>query len=155
MRQAATFDDMLRERLCSQPVEPVATAPRLEFRPAPVLGFFAFSPETGVRRLGYTQSAVPLHARIAAQQVPLRPAAPRRVLSTAQEQALAAFNELGASLGSDFTATELRAAFRSLARRYHPDRHPGTNDTQRSHLATLFAQAHSAYKHLKIALPAA
>jgi hypothetical protein len=80
---------------------------------------------------------------------------PRRALSTDERRALDELVRLGASLDSHFTAEELRSAFRSLARRYHPDRHPGATASERTRLSTLFSQVHEAYKDLQGGLSAA
>jgi DnaJ-class molecular chaperone len=56
---------------------------------------------------------------------------------------------LGADFLTDrFTNGELKSAFRVLARRFHPDRHPGSSDAERSHLARSFAAACDAYRTL-------
>jgi hypothetical protein len=72
-----------------------------------------------------------------------------RTLSMTQQDALDALIRLGARLEADFTQAELRAAFRMLALRYHPDRHVTCDDAERAHLAALFATAHDAYERLK------
>jgi DnaJ-class molecular chaperone len=61
---------------------------------------------------------------------------------------LAILEALGAVLPADFTSDELRAAFRSLARRYHPDRHPRCSEDERIRLGVLFGHAHDAYRTL-------
>jgi hypothetical protein len=42
----------------------------------------------------------------------------------------------------------VRAAFRQLARRWHPDRHPGASEQARTVLCRRFAQISGAYEHL-------
>ncbi|HWO10843.1 MAG TPA: DnaJ domain-containing protein, partial [Polyangiaceae bacterium] len=42
----------------------------------------------------------------------------------------------------------VRAAFRQLARRWHPDRHPGANELTRAALCRRFAQITGAYEAL-------
>jgi DnaJ-like protein len=42
----------------------------------------------------------------------------------------------------------VRAAFRQLARRWHPDRHPGASETARAVLCRRFAQISGAYEQL-------
>jgi len=74
---------------------------------------------------------------------------PRRALSPRQQEALEAFVGLGARIDDGFTHAELRSVFRSLAFRYHPDRHPASGDLERAHLSERFAQLHDAYESLK------
>jgi hypothetical protein len=76
------------------------------------------------------------------------PRGPRRSLSAKQQLALDALVGLGARIDADFTDGELRRAFRGLALRYHPDRHPATNDGERARLGGLFAEACHAYENL-------
>ncbi len=77
-------------------------------------------------------------------QAPRAPRIPRR-LKPAEQTALQTLVNLGASLDGAFTARELRTAFRALAQRYHPDRHPGANDAERMRLGATFAELTSAY----------
>jgi hypothetical protein len=44
------------------------------------------------------------------------------------------------------TLDALRRAYRTLARRYHPDRHQGRGPAERERLARLFAEATSRYR---------
>lgn len=74
-----------------------------------------------------------------------------RTLTDRQRQALDAFTSLGGSLGDDFTNADLKRAFRLLALRYHPDRHPASSDGERARLSARFAQLHDAYEHLQAA----
>jgi hypothetical protein len=72
-----------------------------------------------------------------------------RRLSLGEHLALEALRTLGAdSLSPDFTDAELKSAFRRLARRFHPDRHPGSSDGERAQLARSFAAACDAYRTL-------
>lgn len=72
----------------------------------------------------------------------------RRVLTPRQQEALGRLVDLGAQLGDDFSEHELRRAFRTLAREYHPDRHPGCTEFDRARLSRTFATAHEAYRLL-------
>lgn len=76
----------------------------------------------------------------------------RRRLTRAQSRALEAFNQLGAGIRVDFSAGELRSAFRMLARRYHPDRHPDASVVDRHRLAWQFTTIRNSYQTLLTAL---
>lgn len=80
---------------------------------------------------------------------------PQRILSSRGRAALDQLNALGAAIGADFTVQELRQAFRTLARRYHPDRHPGSSAIEKARLSRQFIQLHDAYRDLQAATPAA
>jgi|WetSurMetagenome_2_1015567.scaffolds.fasta_scaffold754509_1 hypothetical protein len=78
-----------------------------------------------------------------------RPARAARRLTTAQRTALDCLRDLGAcTLPDDFTDAEAKRAFRLLARRYHPDRHPEADTAQRLHLAREFDRLTHAYRQL-------
>ena len=81
------------------------------------------------------------------------PARPIRTLSMKQQDALDTLLGLGAQLERDFTDGELRRVFRTLALRYHPDRHINADEAERARLAALFARAYDAYEMLKTATP--
>lgn len=72
-------------------------------------------------------------------------AAPSTVcaLETSRDRAL---SRLG--LTAEATPEHVRAAFRRLARRWHPDRHPGAGDRTRAALCRRFAEISSAYQEL-------
>jgi preprotein translocase subunit Sec63 len=76
------------------------------------------------------------------------PRPPVRVLTPAEREARDALNALGARLGPDFSERDLRSAFRQLARRYHPDRHPGCSAGTASSLSRHFADLQAAYRLL-------
>ena len=79
------------------------------------------------------------------------PRKPRRVphrLNPAQQRALRELLACGAELHDDFTADDLRRTFRSLAQRYHPDRHPGAGVDEHRRLATTFARVNDGYREL-------
>lgn len=57
-----------------------------------------------------------------------------------------AYTLLGVARDAD--ATEIRRAFRRLARELHPDRHPQASDAERRALAVKFAQVAAAYQAL-------
>jgi len=75
-----------------------------------------------------------------------------RQLTVRQQLALRELVALGADLGSDFTATELRGAYWRLARRYHPDRHPTSPAAEKARLAGVFAGLSESHRRLLPAL---
>lgn len=75
----------------------------------------------------------------------------RRVLSSRQRQALCDLLALGVSVSEDFSPRELRSAFRTLARRFHPDRHAGSSERERTELARTFARVCDSYQVLAAA----
>jgi hypothetical protein len=80
---------------------------------------------------------------------------PRRIrLTTLEARALAALNALGAGLDDTVSPETLRRAFRRLAHRYHPDRHPGSGAVEAAHLARQFAEATAHYRLLAAGLDA-
>jgi hypothetical protein len=83
---------------------------------------------------------------------PPPPVTPRRRLTTVEQQAVDALNTLGAGLDDALTPAALRRAFRALAHRYHPDRHPGRSSAEHERLARLFAEATAHYRLLAAAL---
>jgi hypothetical protein len=80
------------------------------------------------------------------------PAPPRTPLNARETRALMALNALGADLDGDLSVAELRRAFRRLARRYHPDRHPGSNTAEQERLARAFVEATEHYRVLAATL---
>jgi hypothetical protein len=87
----------------------------------------------------------PTHAHAPSPKKPAR-------LSAREMRSLAALNDLGAGLGNNLSSSSLRRAFRQLARRYHPDRHPGSSAVEQQRLARLFAEATEHYRVLTAAL---
>jgi hypothetical protein len=73
---------------------------------------------------------------------------PVRARTERERLALASFRQLGAGLGPEPTAEELKRAFRDLARRYHPDVHPTLSARERRPLETRFAAVVNAYRTL-------
>lgn len=73
---------------------------------------------------------------------------PRRRLTQVERQAVDEMMSLGACLTADFSDDDLRGAYRQLARRYHPDRHPASSEGEKARLGALFARAHASYQVL-------
>ena len=77
---------------------------------------------------------------------------PARILMARERRALRELIALGADLHADFTASELRRAFRILARRYHPDSHPHLDEATKARLALTFAGVAESYRCLAAAV---
>ena len=94
----------------------------------------------------------PFMHRWAYVDLPLgRPVPPRptRLLNARMRSALDVLRAAGAAdLQDDFLAAELKRAFRRLARRAHPDMHPGATDRERRCLMARFREIHEAYQTL-------
>lgn len=88
------------------------------------------------------------------RMVEARSQQPPRTLSPRHQRALDVLVRGGASLHADFTPAELRTAFRDLARRYHPDRHPGSDEAASSRFARMFAELNESYRVLLTAAAA-
>jgi hypothetical protein len=144
MLRGKPFVDVLDEVLAGYEPDRPATPPRMApgFATASIFGFEP-------RDLKHGASPAPwLSASVATAPPP--PAGPaRRTLSPRQREAFDAFVRLGARIDDGFTRAELRTMFRSLALRYHPDRHPGSSDSERAHLSVRFTRLHDAYESLK------
>jgi len=112
--------------------------------------------ETGPRE-GHTHRFMdtPVMDGRAAVRPAVVPPAARRRLTLVQQRSLAAFVDAGAAIGPDFSPEELRSAFRRLARRYHPDRHPFASDDDKARLSRQFGGITSDYEVLITALDAA
>jgi len=94
----------------------------------------------------------PVTAPLFAFELPLTPARPAPTKAPARvEQPLPV--RLSAlerqSLREARTPDALRRAYRTLARRYHPDHHQGCSATERERLARLFAEAADLYSSLR------
>jgi hypothetical protein len=76
------------------------------------------------------------------------PARHRRRLTANQRLALDTLRRNGARLSDDFLASELKSAFRVLARGLHPDMHPHASDQERAWLAAAFHETRDAYEQL-------
>ena len=114
--------------------------------------FLAGNPQRHFKVPDYEAVYGPLGVpRPASMAVP-PPPPPPRVLSAREQDALRELVALGADLRADFTVRELRSAFRLLALRYHPDRHPHSSDAERARLARMFARLNVLHRQLAAAV---
>jgi hypothetical protein len=120
--------------------------------PSPRVGCFATPSIFRLDPVGMKRSAASvawLSTSVTTPTSSARLARPHRRLSPRQREAFNAFVQLGASISDDFTDEDLRSMYRSLALRYHPDRHPRSSDSERAHLSVCFSQLTDAYESLK------
>jgi hypothetical protein len=151
MPSAACFGDILAEKLkahsaawAARPMMDAAwrpAAPAAGFSP---LGWGAFSANDMARG-----AACFAYAAGQPRTAKPKPAPPARPLTAAQRAALECLRAFGAPLaGAAVTDSEVKAAFRELARRFHPDRHPEADDAERQYLGRAFGQIAEAYRVL-------
>jgi DnaJ-class molecular chaperone len=70
-------------------------------------------------------------------------------VTPAQRTALSVLRRYGATdLSGDMAEADLKRAFRTLARRYHPDCHGHASSDERARLAAAFADVAAAYRTL-------
>jgi hypothetical protein len=148
MRQREAFGDVL-DRVMGQSIpEPVARVSEAWERPQAVAPnpflFSRYAVPTFAWVAPAASPAADLRFRSiaapAATPVPSPEPRPLRALAPREQRALRQMIALGADLRPDFDAVELRRAFRILARRYHPDRHPDGTDEVKAGLSRTFAE---------------
>jgi hypothetical protein len=124
--------------------------PSGQSRPAPSFSHAIWGSFRTAPLLGWPPADVAPRPRRTCVPEP-RSKAPRRLrpLGPAEHAALEHLRSAGAAaLGDDFTAADLKRAFRALALRYHPDRHPAGSSAQHRELARTFARVHESYRTL-------
>jgi hypothetical protein len=159
MAGGAAFADILDEKVCGFGESGAMPDPPFEARVVPPHPLLFARPQRPFRASPYravARETGPMPQRPAAARPAPPPVRPSRPLTRRQRLALDAFIELGASLRPDFVSSELRSAFRLLALAYHPDRHPGCSDAEKTRLTRLLADLIEHHRHLLTALrPAA
>lgn len=153
MPAGVCFQDILDEKVAARwdserPRDVIfGAAPRTAW--APACSWAAASP---AGMASPRPDAAAHRAYVSSLETAPRPGAPRppaRVLSLAQRRALECLRGFGAvTLDESFTDDEVRSAFRSLALRFHPDRHPAVGDDDRRYLAEAFDRVTRAYRQL-------
>ena len=141
---ARTFADMLDAALAEPPVAGrlIETAPQTFLYVRPIQAWPRFRAVTSTRAAGPRRA--PAMPRAGSD----RRRAGARAVTAEQQQALDRLVALGAKLDATFTPRELRSAFRSLARRFHPDRYPHSTDDERANLSRQFAAIKDDYQRL-------
>ena len=105
---------------------------------------------TNVPPAVHVWNARPVTAPLFAFELPLTAARPAPVPALVESPLpvhLSAFERQ--TLDDARTPDALRRAYRTLARRYHPDHHQGCAVAERERLARLFAEATEHYRFLK------
>jgi hypothetical protein len=140
MQAGASFADVLDAHLGCTSLPPVR--PALSNRPL-TSALFVFD---------MPMAAAAARPAAAPRREPSRPSTPAIALTALEKRALTALNTLGADLDEHLSIDTLRRAFRQLAHRYHPDRHPGTSAAEHARLARLFADVTGHYRLLAASL---
>ena len=144
--RASVHDDSYR---------PPCRLDRWPTRPAPSLPLRQTSASVrshGVPSDAPARQAPRASSRRSARRGPRGPRDGHVRLTERQQRAFHVLVVLGADLRSDFTADGLRSAYRSLARRYHPDRHPDSSQADKARLARVFADLNEYHSWLLSAL---
>ena len=110
-----------------------ATVHRDEFTDLDDRGLYADVGRERARRNDDCQTAPPRRGHT--------PAGSPRHLTSSETQALTILNRLGARLDPDFTHRALRTAYRTLARRLHPDHYSKSDSVERMRRSRLFVVA--------------
>jgi len=121
---------------------------RLSDRPMTPPLFVFGTPQFHFRQPQFGQATSPsIGERSAGRALPLP-----TTLTADEQRALGVLNDLGADLTATPSSSDLRRAYRRLARRYHPDRHPGSSHAEQVRLSRLFAELTDGYRVLAAAL---
>ena len=151
MSHCGAFAEILQQKLGDFDPEPPAASAYAWRRPVqgPTVLYFdsRFYAAAAPTRTSPAMQHGP--ARVRPFVRPSPPRRPRRVLTADERRALEQFVTFGARLTADFTDGELRSAFRTLARQFHPDRHPGSNPFEQARLSQTFAAICDAYRRLQ------
>ncbi len=154
MRAGATFAEVLDAALGAERETPASHQPDVRYSPSGYPFLFlngqtpASRPPLAARVVRGTFDT-PVAAR-GPRVSPARPV-PRQAphhLSPPEQRAFLDLVRHGAELSDDFTLAELQRAFRALARRHHPDRHPGASPAEQSRLSAIFISVAASYRRL-------
>lgn len=156
MASATAFADILDEMVGGFAGASTAQDPPFQARYIPPNPFLFTEPKRPFRPSPYRDvrgsRAAANQAASAGRHDRPRPARPARPLTSRQRQAFDAFNGLGGELTPDFTAAELRSAYRRLALTYHPDRHGDRSEFEQARLTRVLADLNAHHRELMAAL---
>jgi hypothetical protein len=147
MSAGATFRDALEQEMAGYRPRGPVSAPT----PPPPPSYRLPHPLLFARPLLQFGTAAYRPAGISLVAGPFQPTPsprPPRQLTVRQQRAVDELVLLGAELDGDFTARQLRSAYRALARQYHPDRHPSSSLTEKARLARVFASLNENHRCL-------
>jgi hypothetical protein len=148
MRAQAHFREILERKLAAagEAGRPPDRRPLTRPLPPPL---FAFASGSHSFR---TDAARPAACGAYGVRRPVAPVSPPRRplgLSPSERHAADELRRLGAAFpDDDFSVADVRSAYRALARRFHPDAHPGATEAERSYLAGAFGRITTAYHEL-------
>jgi hypothetical protein len=151
MPGSVDFEDLLDEALSAAQDDTPKIEDRYVYLPASAAPFvFVYSRTASAvtPREALDAASAARASRAYGRPAPSPRVGSSRPLSPMQQRALDEMLALGARLHGDFTASELRRAFKMLAREYHPDRHPHTTAEEQERLAALFADLAEYYRCL-------
>jgi hypothetical protein len=147
MRGGKTFAEVLAAELETGGEVPLSWG-RPSDRPMTPPLFVFGTPQFDVRQSPFRPATFhSIGARPAERALP-----PPTTLTADEQRALGVLNSLGADLTGTPSSSDLRRAYRRLARRYHPDRHPGSSHAEQVRLSRLFAELTDGYRVLAAAL---
>jgi hypothetical protein len=157
MAAGTAFADILDEMIAEVPAERPRRAAQSGLRPQPPNPFLFTEPyrhyRTAYGSFGRTGGALrdveSASVAMPPDAVSAPPRRPKRKLSPADARAVEQLVALGAVLPIDFTAQELRSAFRALARKYHQDTRPASDPAESARLARVFAHVNTHYQQLQ------
>ena len=153
MRAGATFAEVLEAALEATHETPASHQPDVRYIPSGYPFLFlngqvaASRPPLTTHARVRASDAVSVPGQVRAASARASRQAPRH-LSAREQRAFLDLVRHGAELGDDFTRADLQRAFRTLARRHHPDRHPGASASEQARCSATFVGITTSYRTL-------
>lgn len=147
LKDPSTFRSEAEEAKSKETVTPGTSSFAVDFS---IFGAPLFKPNWNKKTHSYPRSPAP-KANRSAQAAAVRPSRPDRFLPveklSTQEQA--ALKTLNLSMASSLSERALKFQYRSLVRKFHPDRHPkGLSGDERALMTERFHKIREAYQVL-------